>query len=97
MQLFGKYLITMLMLMRVFMWFLMITPRIKIGKTVGTLNKGETMFTITNDQLKAIKRALDLLDVKLLDNHTPAQLNTLLDAFEAFDTVLDDQQIEGEI
>ena len=55
------------------------------------------MFTITNDQLKAIKRALDLLDVKLLDNHTPAQLNTLLDAFEAFDTVLDDQQIEGEI
>ena len=54
------------------------------------------MFTITNDQLKAIKRALDLLDVKLLDNHTPAQLNTLLDAFEAFDTVFDDQEIEGD-
>ena len=53
------------------------------------------MYTITNDQLKAIKRALDLLDVKLLDNHTPAQLNTLLDAFEAFDTVFDDQQIKG--
>ena len=54
------------------------------------------MYTITNDQLKAIKRALDLLDVKLLDN-PPAELNTLLDAFEAFDTVLDDQQIKGEI
>ena len=54
------------------------------------------MFTITNDQLKAIKRALDLLDVKLLDNHTPAQLTTLLNAFEAFDTVFDDQQIEGD-
>ena len=54
------------------------------------------MHTITTDQLKAIKKALDLLDVKLLDNHTPAQLNTLLDAFEAFDIVLDDQMIEGE-
>ena len=54
------------------------------------------MYTITPDQMKSIKRALDLLDVKLLDNHTPAQLNTLLDAFEAFDTVFDDQQIEGD-
>jgi hypothetical protein len=53
------------------------------------------MHSITTDQLKAIKRALDLLDVKLLDNHTPAQLNMLLDALEAFDTVLDDQLIEG--
>jgi hypothetical protein len=53
------------------------------------------MHTITENQLKAIKKALDLLDVKLLDNHTPTQLNTLLDAFEAFDTVLDDQLMEG--
>ena len=53
------------------------------------------MHTITKDQLKAIKRALDLLDVKLLDNHTEPQLNTLLDALEAFDIVLDDQLIEG--
>jgi hypothetical protein len=51
------------------------------------------MHTITEHQLKAIKKALDLLDVKLLDNHTPTQLNTLLDALEAFDTVLDDQSI----
>jgi hypothetical protein len=54
------------------------------------------MHSITTDQLKAIKRALDLLDVKLLDNHTPAQLNMLLDALEAFDIVLDDQMIEGD-
>ena len=53
------------------------------------------MHTISENQLKAIKRALDLLDIKLLDNHTPAQLNTLLEAFEAFDTVLDDQLMEG--
>ena len=51
------------------------------------------MHTISIEQLKAIKRALDLLDIKLLDNHTPAQLNTLLDAFEAFDIVLDDQEV----
>jgi hypothetical protein len=51
------------------------------------------MHTILIEQLKAIKRALDLLDIKLLDNHTPAQLNTLLDAFEAFDIVLDDQEV----
>jgi len=53
------------------------------------------MHTITENQLKVIKRALDLLDAKLLDNHTPAQLNVLLDAFEAFDTILDDQLMEG--
>ena len=55
------------------------------------------MHSISTDQLKAIKRALDLLDVKLLDNHTPPQLNMLLDAFEAFDTVLDDQMIEDNL
>lgn len=73
----------------------MITQHMSSGKIVVMLNKRFTMHTITENQLKAIKRALDLLDVKLLDNHTPAQLNTLLDAFEAFDTVLDDQLIEG--
>jgi hypothetical protein len=54
------------------------------------------MHSITRDQLKAIKRALDLLDVELFDYLTPAQLNMLLNAFEAFDTVLDDQMIEGD-
>ena len=54
------------------------------------------MFNITNDQLNAIKQALDLLNVNLFDNLSPAQLNTLLDAFEAFNTVFHDQKIEGD-
>lgn len=77
------------------MSFLTITQHMSSGKTADTLNKGLTMHTITENQLKAIKRALDLLDVVLLDIYTPAQLKTLLNAFEAFDTVLDDQLIEG--
>jgi hypothetical protein len=54
------------------------------------------MYTITPIQLGQIKRAIDLLDAKLLDNHTPTQLQTLLDAFEAFDTVLDNQEVSND-
>ena len=56
------------------------------------------MYTISNKQLKLIKNALYLLDTKLNKNHTTQELETLVQAFNAYDDVIDkfdDQKIEG--
>ena len=58
--------------------------------------KGETMHTITNDQLKLIKRALTLLEAKLEGNHTSIELETIVEAFNAYDDVIDNQEVTND-
>jgi hypothetical protein len=53
------------------------------------------MYTITNQQLKLIKKALYLLDIKINTNHTTQELEILVEAFNAYDDVIDNQEIEG--
>ena len=53
------------------------------------------MYTITSDQLKLIKQALTLLEAKLKGNHTIDEFETLVEAFNSYDDVIDNQEIEG--
>jgi len=57
------------------------------------LNKGLTMHTITTHQLKAIKKALALLEAKLEGPHTIIELEVLVEAFNAYDEVIDNQEV----
>ena len=58
--------------------------------------KGETMYTITNDQLKLIKKALTLLEDKLDFPHTIVELETLVEAFNAYDDIIDNQEVSND-
>ena len=51
------------------------------------------MYTITNDQLKLIKRALTLLEAKLKGEHDINEFETLVEAFNAFDDIIDNQEV----
>ena len=51
------------------------------------------MYTIKNDQLKLIKQALTLLEAKLSGPHTIDEFETLVEAFNAFDDVIDNQEV----
>jgi len=51
------------------------------------------MYTITNNQLKLIKKALTLLEDKLDFPHTIVELETLVEAFNAYDDIIDDQEV----
>jgi hypothetical protein len=51
------------------------------------------MHTITNDQLKAIKKALGLLETKLKGEHTIDEFETLVEAFNSYDDVIDNQEV----
>ncbi len=53
------------------------------------------MYTITNDQLKLIKQALTLLEAKLEGNHTSIELETIVEAFNAYDDVIDNQEVNN--
>jgi len=55
--------------------------------------KGFTMYTITNNQLKLIKKALSLLEDKLDGPHTIVELETLVEAFNSYDDVIDNQEV----
>jgi hypothetical protein len=54
------------------------------------------MYTITNDQLKLIKQALTLLEAKLEGPHTIVELETLVEAFNSYDDVIDNQEISND-
>ena len=60
--------------------------------------KGETMYTITNDQLKAINKALRLCE-ELIEAHTEDPFTLKNDssvieaAYLALDTVYDNQEV----
>lgn len=54
------------------------------------------MYTIKNDQLKLIKQALTLLEAKLNGQHTIDEFETLVEAFNAFDDVIDNQEVNNE-
>jgi len=54
------------------------------------------MYTITNNQLKLIKKALTLLEAKLEKPHTNVELETLEQAFYAYDYIVDDQEISND-
>jgi hypothetical protein len=54
------------------------------------------MFTITNDQLKLIKRALTLLEAKLKGNHTIDELETIVEAFNSYDDIIDNQEVSND-
>ena len=58
--------------------------------------KGETMHTITNEQLKLIKRALTLLEAKLKGEHTIDEFETLVEAFNSYDDVIDNQEVSND-
>lgn len=58
--------------------------------------KGETMYTITKDQLKLIKQALTLLEAKLEGPHTIVELETLVEAFNAYDDIIDNQEVSND-
>jgi len=51
------------------------------------------MHTITIDQLNAIKKALLLLEAKLEGPHTIVELETLVEAFNSYDDVIDNQEV----
>ena len=69
----------------------MLSTRTKILVFIN--QKGETMHTITNEQLKLIKQALTLLEAKLKGKHTIDEFETLVEAFNAFDDVIDNQEV----
>ena len=54
------------------------------------------MYTITNDQLKLIKQALTLLETKLKGEHTIAELETLVEAFNSYDDIIDNQEVSND-
>ena len=54
------------------------------------------MYTITNDQLKLIKRALTLLETRLKGEHTIDEFETLVKAFNSYDDVIDNQEVNNE-
>jgi len=54
------------------------------------------MYTITNDQLKLIKKALTLLEAKLEGPHTIVELETLVEAFNSYDDVIDNQEVSND-
>ena len=54
------------------------------------------MYTITNDQLKLIKQALTLLEEKLKGPHTIVELETLVEAFNSYDDVIDNQEVSND-
>jgi hypothetical protein len=56
-------------------------------------SKREIMHTITIDQLNAIKKALLLLEAKLEGPHTIVELETLVEAFNSYDDVIDNQEV----
>ena len=58
--------------------------------------KGETMHTITNEQLKLIKQALTLLEAKLAGPHTIVEFETLVEAFNAYDDIIDNQEVSND-
>lgn len=53
------------------------------------------MFTVTQDQLKLIKQALTLLETKLKGEHDISEFETLVEAFNSYDDIVDNQEIEG--
>ena len=57
------------------------------------LFKGFTMYTISNQQLKLIKQALNLLETKIKGEHTLDEFETLVEAFNAYDDVIDNQEV----
>lgn len=68
----------------------------RIKKLHSTLIKGFTMYTITNNQLKLIKQALTLLEAKLEGPHTIVELETLVEAFNSYDDVIDNQEVTND-
>ena len=54
------------------------------------------MYTITNDQLKLIKQALNLLEAKLKSEHTIDEFETLVEAFNSYDDVIDNQEVNND-
>jgi hypothetical protein len=51
------------------------------------------MYTISNQQLKLIKQALTLLETKLKGQHTIDEFETLVEAFNSYDDVIDNQEV----
>ena len=68
----------------------------KIKKLHSTLIKGFTMYTITNNQLKLIKKALTLLETKLKGEHDINEFETLVETFNAFDDIIDNQEVSND-
>ena len=54
------------------------------------------MHTITSEQLKAIKKALGLLETRLKGEHTLDEFETLVEAFNAYDDVIDNQEVSND-
>jgi hypothetical protein len=54
------------------------------------------MYTITNDQLKLVKKALTLLEAKLGGSSTIAELEISVEAFNAYDDIIDNQEISND-
>jgi len=52
-------------------------------------------YSISELQLRDMKRAIDELDKVLVDSFTPIQLSVIQSAFLALDTVLDEQETEN--
>ena len=54
------------------------------------------MYTISNQQLKLIKQALNLLETKIKGEHTIDEFETLVEAFNSYDDVIDNQEISND-
>jgi hypothetical protein len=54
------------------------------------------MHTITDDQLKLIKKALTLLEAKIKGEHDISEFETLVEAFNSYDDVIDNQEVSND-
>ena len=53
-------------------------------------------YKVSEVQLKAMQRAIDELELYLIDSFTPSQFSVIQNAYLALDTVLDDQEVINE-